>query len=165
MKPRAITDLPGVHWVDDYHEGRAWFMRYDPLLGNLYGFMDRKQRVVVAPIFGKLTAYSEGLAAFRSAEPGSKGWGFIDRRGRVVISPQFYDVTDGFKGGLCAVLRTGESHYGYIDKKGVFAIKPQFTLAFPFGDRRAKVALDGQFYFIDKRGRIVTQAICSYRGV
>lgn len=159
-KQQYLSDISGVYWVDDYKDGYAWFMQWKDG-ENLAGVIDHKQRVIIQPVFKKLKQFSEGLAGYYNGV----AWGFINKKGVYCIPAEYYDITDGFVGGLCAVRNTKESRYGYINKKGFYAIPPIYDFAFTFNGGLAKVVLDGQFYFIDKRGRLKTKALCAFRGV
>lgn len=164
MTKKYLHDYDNVQWIDDYHEGLAWFGVYNDSkdgMGHLSGVIDKNQRVVIEPAFSKLSSYSEGMAGYYN---GAR-WGFIDTHGCIKIQAEYYDITDGFKQGLCACRNAKESKYGYINKKGIYVIPPIYDFAFPFSYGRAKVVLDGNFYFIDKRGRLLTKALHRFRGV
>ena len=61
-------------------------------------FCDRKGHIVVTTGFMQAQAFSEGLAAVRTAHG---EWGYIDRRGNVVISPQFISAGPFSEGLAC----------------------------------------------------------------
>jgi hypothetical protein len=70
---------------------------------------------VINPQFNEATAFSEDLAAVRSA----KQWGFIDKTGKIVINSQF-DKAESFSHGLAQVTVGGR--IGYVDPTGKYVI-------------------------------------------
>jgi len=160
---QKLSDIPYdmIIWIDDFFNGLAWFRVCDPMYQVLYGFINRRYTIKIRPVFQKVKEFSGGLAPFLV----DKSWGFINKKGLQVIEPAFYDVTDGFKSGLCAVRRNNEGKFGYINKKGILKLPPVYDLAFSFYQGRAKIAMDGAFYFINKRGKIISKALCPYKGI
>lgn len=148
-----------ITWIEDFREGYAFFIYYNK--GHLYGMIDKKFNIIIEPIYEKLQINSEKLIGFWNGV----SWGFINRKGKQIIEPQFYDINSGFKQGLCAVRKNKDSKYGFINKKGIFKLPPIYNVAFNFSCSRAKVAIDGNWYFINRRGKIITEALNSYHGV
>jgi len=125
-----------------------------------WGYINSSGKIVIQPQFVWAEEFSEGLAAFESAD-GKHG--YIDESGAVVIEPKFDNWTD-FSEGLAAV--SVDFEWGYIDRTGKWAISPQFALGRPFsnGLARVEVPLTGKASFppgrlkhgfIDKTGKIV----------
>jgi hypothetical protein len=101
------------------------------------GFIDASGKIVIAPQFDKVTAFSEGLAAIRIGDK----WGYIDRTGKLVVSPRWKEVYP-FSDGVAAIVdgvhgysytplpEEGDGYSatlkacGYIDKSGRYVIEP-----------------------------------------
>ena len=153
-------DHVNINWIDDFHEGLAWFR----LIGDghhRYGFINKKFEVVIAPIFFKLQKFSNGLAPYWNGA----SWGFINKNGLEVIRPRYYDIGEGFTEGLCPVKENKSGKYGFITKKGLYKIPPMYQLAFNFYQGRAQIVIDNNFYFIDKNGKIITESLHRWYGV
>ncbi len=97
---------------------------------NKAGFVDKTGKLVIAPRFGSVTDFDEGLASFSAedqpamvgapvkgaaAAPDPQLFGFIDRSGRVVIKPSF-DSVGQFEQGVALVSVGGETQL--IDRTG-----------------------------------------------
>jgi hypothetical protein len=108
-----------------------------------YGFIDRKGDFIIAPQFGGVFEFSEGLARFA---PWKTSWGrangYIDTRGVVVVQP-IYQYADDFSEGMAAVniggiyeppepVFIGGGEWGYIDLTGKVVIPLRFAYAGKF---------------------------------
>jgi len=102
-----------------------------PVRGK-YGFMDRRGRIAIQPLFDRVRLFSEGMAVVAI---GGK-YGYIDTRGSVIVPPKFEDAAS-FSEGLAAV-EVGKK-WGYVDKSGKYAIHPQFDEAGNFESGLAPV--------------------------
>lgn len=77
-------------------------------LVDLYGYINRKGKIAIAPRFAEATEFHEGLAAVRTEKspdtPYGKGdqWGYIDTSGQYVIDPQFNEA-HRFHNGIARV--------------------------------------------------------------
>ena len=148
-----------------------------------WGYVDKKGREKIAPVYEEAKGFSDGLAAvfngtawgyinkkgeqvidflYEEADAFSDGlarvcvdglYGFIDKSGAVVINPQFTSAYPRFEDGLCLV-QLG-SRYGFIDKAGEYVINPQFDDALPFSEGLAAVRLEDKIGYIDQKGRYV----------
>lgn len=116
--------------------------------GDLYGFMDEKNVVVVPPVYSQVYAFSEGLCAVKNAEG---KWGYIDPQGNVHI-PCMYDIANDFSCGL-ALVKT-ELGYGYIDSANQFVIPAEYEEAYPFSENRACVRIGDAYGYIDTAGHV-----------
>jgi WG repeat protein len=134
-------------------------------IGNIYGYIDHKGKVVIAPRFREAAEFSEGLASVTTID-GQKG--YIDKTGLLVIKS-----TSGsggqFKGGLAifSVEINGRTKMGYLDRTGKTIIEPRFDTAFDFIDGIAEVYVNEKLTsatgpntqvvhgYIDKEGRFV----------
>ena len=111
-------------------------------IGNVYGYIDYKGNVVIAPRFRDAAEFSEGLASVTTIDGQN---GYIDKTGVFVIKL----ATGGggqFNEGLAtfSVEIAGRTKMGYIDRTGKTIIEPKFDMAYDFIDGIAEV------YFIEK---------------
>ncbi len=123
---------------------------------GLWGFMDRRSRVVVEGRFLKAEAFGTvvPLAPVRT----ESGWGFIDREGRFVIEPRFEDASR-FMGAAAPVKEGGR--WGLIGPDGKYLSDSRFDeephIGYRPGVERDLVpALSaGKWGWIDETGRFV----------
>jgi hypothetical protein len=118
------------------------------------GYIDKTGAIVIAPQFSLAWNFSGGLA--RVQVRGKMI--YINKQGKTVFTIPNGLWADEFSEGLANVsIRkgSGPETWGYINRKGDFVIKPQFQLAAPFYQGLAKVFLNGQEGYIDKRGQFV----------
>ena len=80
-------------------------------------------------------------------------WGYIDAEGKCVI-PCDWQQAEPFSEGLAAV-ETSSGLWGYIDRSGVFQISPVFDNAFSFCEGKARVVMDGRWYYINQAGSTI----------
>jgi|GEM_PF-673251 len=122
------------------------------------GFIDLYGKVIIEPVRGEVTAFSEGLAAVNV----NGKWGFIDAAGKLVIKPQFH-AAFSFSDGVAAVYEAGEPprKCGYINGTGQFVIKPQsafscraFNEGFAVVDVYNEQAGESLSGYINKKGEI-----------
>lgn len=111
---------------------------------ELYGFMDEKAKEVIAPKYGDVGKFSEGLAKVQLEGK----WGFIDQIGKLIVSNK-YDEADKFKNGLAAVRKNGK--WGYINTKGKEVVKPQYDKAYAFSYNLGAVKKNGHWSYINKK--------------
>jgi hypothetical protein len=79
--------------------------------------------------------------------------GFIDTKGRVAISPQ-YDAASGFHEGL-AVVNRNDSVF-FVNKENANAFGRFFSDAYIFRNGIAPVRSEGQWYFINRLGQVIS---------
>ena len=116
-----------------------------------------------------------------AASTSAEAWGYaeynglVHRSGRVIPLPPGFvleadpdgpilenDPREGFQEGLMPVRETASGRYGYLNEEGEIAIEPQFTLAQPFSEGLAAVALDEWFQqwgWINPQGEMVIEPI------
>jgi hypothetical protein len=111
---------------------------------DVYGFSDKSGKPVIAPRYGAMKPFSEGLAPVYEAGR----WGFIDSEGKMQIEPAFWD-TDTFSDGLAAIHKGG---WGYIDPTGKVVVPPRYLQARQFSEGVASVKDESGWLFIDKTG-------------
>lgn len=120
------------------------------------GLIDSNEVIIVEPKYEKICQFSDGLAAFKTAEEkkyykdgngklliktineGNK-WGFIDKSGNEVISAQFDGVSSFFAGN--AAFKVGKK-WGFINTAGEQIIAPVYD--YFFGFFRGGVAIVGE---------------------
>ena len=119
------------------------------LVGDKWGFIDFKGRLVLQPRWGRVHAFSEGRA--RVLVNGS--YGFIDTAGRAMVKTKYHDAHD-FSGGLAAVLT--DDGWGFVNKRGRWKIKPRYNdvARGGFQSGLAAVEVDGRWGYITPRGRM-----------
>jgi hypothetical protein len=128
---------------------------------------------------------SHGLAPVRSEEYSRYGWMYVNRKGRVVISgvPSFDNWADEFSDGLVRTVVSNK--YGFANRQGKIVVKPAYDWASPFSRGYAQVCnqcrekclmpggavelqslpggcdhrvmVGGEWFKIDKKGRIVAR--------
>ena len=125
-----------------------------------YGYMNKKQQVVVPHKYEYAFPFSDGVAVVMSDEG---LFGVIDQTGKTLI-PLKHNFIGSFNDGLAPVSTTnsnGESLYGYINKKGKFVIAPKFNDANAFSEGLAVVRVDSanseKWGVIDKTGNFVVK--------
>ena len=146
---------------------------------KLWGFIDEKGNVIIAPKFEDAEEYSEGLAVVKikgkygytdktgkliissdydEAFPFHEGHaivelkdklGMINRNGEFIIPPRYEDL-GRLEGGFTYFLL--DSLYGYFDSKGIERIKPKYTDANNFEGGRAIISINGYYGLIDAFG-------------
>lgn len=129
-----------------------------------YGFVNAAGKIIVAPMYDQVKAFSSGMAAVRAGDK----WGFIDKTGKLVIPLKFSDAFS-FAEGVALVRHeiisendeenTSEydrERFGFIDTKGNWVIPPMYLNASSFSEGVAAVTKNWNSYqFIDKTGRAV----------
>lgn len=88
---------------------------------QLYGYLNRKGEVAIAPQFEAAQDFQNGLALVRI----DGLFGFVDTTGTFAIEPQFQHAQQ-FYGNSTWARKTKDSPYGMIDKTGNYLVEPQF---------------------------------------
>ncbi len=83
---------------------------------------------------------------------------YIDKTGSVVIGPEF-TMAGPFSDGLARVRwgREKSAEWGYINQKGKTVIGPGYNRAETFLNRQARVEKDGMKFFINRKGRVISE--------
>ena len=95
-------------------------------------------------------SFNNGLAKVKK----DKKWGYIDTTGNVVF-PCRYNEVENFSDGLARV-RVG-TKWGLISSDGTEVIKPTFDWIYEFVDGIALVKLEGEEYYMNKKGQRVVK--------
>jgi len=117
-------------------------------VGDKYGYVDAKGRMVIEPQFASVGEFSGGLAPVCL----NQRWGVIDKKGRYVVIPHYEEI-GRYSEGLLPVKDGGS--WGFIAPPDKMAIKPQFEEAHPFSGGLAAVRTGAHWGFINKSGRFV----------
>jgi hypothetical protein len=133
-----------------------------------YGFMDRRGEVLIAPSFGAVSRFSEGLSratpeldikrAMGDLEyAASREWGYIDTTGAWCVSPKTGWMLSDFSEGLACV--TVSQEVGVIDMKGrVIAPLLHGRHDGGYSGGRALVVIDGKAGFLGRDGTLAIPA-------
>jgi ankyrin repeat protein len=129
-----------------------------------WGYIDKKDTMVIKPQFRYVGDFSEGLAQAKTMDG---KYGFIDKTGTFVIKPQFSSAGD-FSDGLAPVgiplKPNSKGPHGYIDKKGDMRITPQFWSARKFSEGLAAVEIGDlsskkKWGYVDRTGTLVIKPL------
>lgn len=138
---------------ESFSEGLTKFWTWDPVKGNLYGYIDTTGKVVIKARFTDAYSFIDGLAAVCTE------WqkcGFINKAGDFVIGPK-YRVAHSFREGL-ALAGLEYLLIGFVNKNGEMVIEPQFgnLVGTGFSEGLSVVAYQwGKFGYINTEGAIV----------
>lgn len=72
-----------------------------------WGFVDKKGKVVLKPVYDEAKSFSNGLAAVKTGD----SWGFINDKFEEVIKAQFLDADYFSKNGVCLVSSSEKEFY------------------------------------------------------
>lgn len=115
-------------------------------INNRYRIIDENGIKVISYEYDSICNFEEGLALVKL----NNKYGFIDKTG-IEITPQRYAYAEGFKEGLALVYKKNKG-WGFINSSGKEIITCQFDDAESFIGRTAIVSLDGEEFYIDKKG-------------
>ena len=127
--------LQDAQSAEMYSEGMA---AYSTLTedGELWGFVNKKGKVVLSPQYSAVSYFSGGLCAVMNS---SAKWGYVDKKGDLKV-PYIFDNANPFVGGKAKVAAGGK--YGVIDKKGNYLLPPTYD----------DLDLDGDQYLVKNKG-------------
>lgn len=118
------------------------------------GWINPAGQWVIAPQFGVVYPFSEGLALVsRDSFPDVRRFEFIDRQGNTVFTPTQV-VTSTFSEGRVA-FSDASGKWGFLDRTGAVAIAAQFDAVEAFSGGLAQVSLGGKVGFINPAGAVV----------
>ncbi len=145
--------------VSLFYEGLASYQN-----NNLYGFINKENKVVIKPQFKKVNHFSEGFAG---VSIDGKKWGFIDQTGAFVLEPNYFKV-DNFKNGVCGVV-INEQEFEFandyfidalIDIKGKILIETEMHCYLGFQGKLIEYYgaphFAGGIYYLNKNGEKIT---------
>ena len=118
-----------------------------------YGFIDRSGRVLIKPIAGEVSWFSEGMAWVKQ----NGLFFFIDKNAKQIIPPTYEDCGYHFQEGLCYVVKNGKT--GYIDKTGKVIIPLIYQASYGFEDGLAIIKKNNKWGFINKERKEIIAPI------
>jgi hypothetical protein len=123
---------------------------------NKIGYVDKKGKMVIPPVYFNGSDFSEGLAAVRQ----TGFYGYIEPKGNFVIEPQF-DWADPFSDGLALVDKDGHNYY--IDHSGLSAFPCNYNTLSSFNHGVAEViTYSGKCGLIDTKGKLILDTIYTW---
>lgn len=119
---------------------------------DLWGFMNEKSEVTIAPTYQFARDFSEGLAAVLV----DGKYGYVDNQGRMIVQPLFHEA-EPFYGGNAVVL--DDTGYIVIDKSGRQILSKHYSWLYSFDTRDGLFAVqgdvDGKWGVVDRCGNVV----------
>lgn len=109
----AIKPSSDWHQLEDFSEGLAMYWNGLTTEKSGYGYINKKGKTVIKPVYGVSFPFSEGLACVQDNK--TNKFGYINKKGKTVIGFK-YDYAFSFCDGLACVMKNGKSYM--IDKKG-----------------------------------------------
>jgi hypothetical protein len=138
-KGEEVFSLPEAETVLMFTEGLAAFSKKDGDGNPRFGYVDKKGKVVIEPLYAMALPFSNGLAAVSTGDK----YGYINRKGEMVIPEQFGYAAFFTDGGL-AVAGMSEDKQGVIDKKGTFVLNPKYK----------SVTIDGNEFLVEENDKM-----------
>ncbi len=167
-------DFSNRDWIGIISEDRIAFRE-----GELYGYLDMLNNIVIAPQFTHVEPFHEGRAVVTT----DNGTGLINKQGDYIISPEHSDIdwsadyniaiVHNMRGwalydslgrrisrhydylGKCSdhrIVARADERWGYIDTYGCEVVALRYDDAFEYENGRARVVLDGRPLVIDLDG-------------
>ncbi|MEH7417857.1 WG repeat-containing protein [Neobacillus drentensis] len=121
-----------------YKEGRVEAAENDVQGNYLYGYLNKRGKVVIPMIYESTNEFKEGRAVVK--EKGGH-YQLIDLTGNVLHTYP-YAWVGNYGQGLLSFKRSNDGLFGYIDVEGNIVMEPKFTMAGHFIDGRAIVSLE-----------------------
>jgi len=128
-------------YAESFSEGLAYVEK-----DNKSGFIDKTGAIVIPLIYDHAGTFKEGLAWVKNGDK----FGFINQKGEIVIPIEFNSCGSRFSDGLIWINKDGK--WGYMDKTGQTIIPFIYDDVVGFKDGKAAVKLNGENFFIDKKG-------------
>ena len=120
------------------------------ILMQLDGYSQKEKKPSRYPGYDIVGSFNNGLAKVKK----DKKWGYIDTTGNVVF-PCRYNEVENFSDNMARV-RVG-TKWGLISSDGSEIIKPTFDWIYEFIDGVALVKLEGDEYYMNKKGQRVVK--------
>jgi hypothetical protein len=155
---KEITEKAYALIDPEYKEGRVEAVEIDKDGNYLYGYLNKRGKVVIPVIYESASDFTEGRALVKS-----KGgqYHLIDLTGKILHTYP-YAWVGNYGQGLLSFKKINDGLYGYIDVQGNMIIEPAYTTAGRFIDGRAIVSLEGNrkelYGLIDQNGQFVIKA-------
>ena len=106
-------------------------------VGERWGYINRRGKIVISPRFGEAGPFAEGRAKIYQ----NGKYGYIDRTGKIVIPPQF-QLAEQFSEGL-ALVASGDYKYAFINRAGKTVIPPPDFKPVDFGPEEPGSSFSG----------------------
>ena len=152
---KEITEKAYSFISPEYKEGRIETAETDVHGNYLYGYLNKRGKVVISTIYESTSEFTEGRAVIKT-----KGgpYQLIDLTGKV-LQTYPYAWVGNYGQGLLSFKKSNDGPFGYIDVQGNIVIDPKFTTAERFMDGRAIVSLEvkkqGLYGLIDQNGNFI----------
>jgi len=118
-------------------------------INGKFGLVNKLGKEITQIKYDRVRSLSGGFA-----EVSINGkFGFVSKEGKEIEAKYVY--VGGFSGGLSIV--SINKKYGFINTKGKIAIPLKYDNAASFEEGKARVYLDGKWFYIDKNGNEVKQ--------
>lgn len=117
-------------------------------VGDLWGYIDLGDNMVIKPEFQKAYSFSDARAMVVVDDK----YGFIDSSGKMAIDAKYQEALS-FNEGLAPVKEN--DYWGYVDVNGNLKIPRKFDYAGVFMDSRAIAGLNGKKGVINKEGNFI----------
>ena len=114
---------------------------------SLVGYINKKGKVAIQPIFASFQDFHEGRAAVQLRNA-SEAYQIIDTTGNFIGKQRFAYCGDFHEGYAVVLLKPGQMTY--IDRHGEFASAPNYENCLPFSDGIALVVKNGMWSAIGK---------------
>ncbi|MDR1882623.1 MAG: WG repeat-containing protein [Prevotella sp.] len=147
---KEVFSMPDAKTVEFFSDGLAKFGQEDEKGNTLYGFVDKKGKVVIKPDYPIAQWFSNGLS---NVSTDKQEVGYINKKGKMVIAEQFAEAIVFTPEGYASV-KTSEGH-GVIDKKGSYVINPQYAQYIKIDRGDFIVKEGGKIGIIDKDGKVI----------
>lgn len=100
VKEQKLTIVEGVSFLGLMYDGLAkanygGTFTTDKVIGGKWGFVDRKGKIAITPMFDYAFNFSDGIAAVRSGDK----YGFIDTVGTLIVPCEYDRVESHFNDG------------------------------------------------------------------
>ncbi|WP_251033403.1 WG repeat-containing protein [Bacillus sp. ISL-75] len=152
---KEITDRAYSIIVGEYKEGRVRAVEEDEHGRYLYGYLNKRGKVVIPITFEAASDFDQGKAIVKTKDGSFQ---LIDLTGKILQSYPYAYVSN-YGQGLLAFKENKDGKIGYIDEQGKIVIEPKFSSAESFIDGRAIVNLSDnnreQYGVIDRTGHYV----------
>jgi hypothetical protein len=117
-------------------------------IGDQYGFIDTKGKVVIEAVYEDADYFSEGLARVKTEGK----YGYIDEKGKMVIKAIYGPKSGSFHEGFCRVEDPESGKVGFINKKGEGIIAQSYDDAGDFSEGMVAILRGRHWAYFDKSG-------------
>ncbi len=126
MNDGVFTKVEGASKIWNFDDGENLTIARNE--SKLVGFIDRKGKWAIEPIFAKVKEFSHELAPVTND---GKLWGYINESGEVVIEAKYRDAEIFSKDELAPVKIS--KLWGFINRQGDLVIEDKYIIKSSFG--------------------------------